>query len=83
MKLTPDSIGVNTSQILLSIKISSKKTSLEVAQKGLKNLIHKDMKSGWGIAKMKRHYEKIIMSFMCGECSIGNVYILHMNLAIL
>jgi hypothetical protein len=52
-----------------------------IADKILKNLDYEALKSLWGIAKSKRHHQKLIMSFMCVEGSIMNVY-LHIDLVI-
>ena len=45
-------------------------------------VVHKALKSGWGITKTKWCDEELIMDFMSLESSLWNVYLFHANLVI-
>ena len=48
----------------------------------LEQVVHKALKSGWGIIKTKWHDQELIMAFMSSESSLWNVYLFHANLVI-
>jgi len=45
-------------------------------------VIHKALKSGWGITENKWNDQEFIMAFMSSESSLWNVYFFHANLVI-
>ena len=45
-------------------------------------VVHKALKSGWGITKTEWHDQELIMAFMSSESSLWNVYSFHANLVV-
>jgi len=45
-------------------------------------VVHKSLKSGWGITKTEWHDQELIMAFMSSESSLWNVDFFHANLAV-
>jgi len=45
-------------------------------------LVHKALKSGWGITKTEWNDQELIMAIMSSESSLSNVYFFHVNLVV-
>jgi len=45
-------------------------------------VVHKALKSRWGITKTEWHDQELIMAFMSSESSLWNVDFLHANLVV-
>ena len=45
-------------------------------------VVHKALKSRWGITKTEWHDQELIMAFMSSESSLRNVDFLHVNLVV-
>ena len=45
-------------------------------------VVHKALKSAWGITNIEWHDQELIMAFMSLESSLWNVYFFHANLVV-
>ena len=48
----------------------------------IEDMIHEALEGGGGIAHAKGHDQELIVTLMSYECSIGNVFFFHMDLAV-
>jgi hypothetical protein len=59
-----------------------KENQAKMTQERTKDMIHETLKSGGSIREAEWHNQELIVTLMSYECSLGNVFLLHMNLVV-